>query len=90
MGQNVVGQSDDRIFRPLPLGEKGSYDYVSMSVGKRVFSKTAHRVFLKLLMKLGCLKGKKQAEPDFWIKNLILGIMPKNTPKIGILDFAKK
>ena len=33
--------------------------YVSMSVGKRVFSKTAHRIFLKLIMKLGCLKGNK-------------------------------
>ena len=30
-------------------------------------------------------------EPDFWEKNLILGMMPKDTPKIGFfLDFAKK
>ena len=42
--------------------------YVSMSVGKHVFSKTAHRIFLKVLMKLGCLKGKKLTEPDFWEK----------------------
>ena len=42
-----------------PLGEKVSYDFtiVSMSVGKRVFTKTAHWIFLKLLMTLGCLKG---------------------------------
>lgn len=31
--------------------------YVSRSVGKRVFSKTAHRISLKLLMKLGCFKS---------------------------------
>ena len=32
--------------------------YVGRSVGKPFFSKGAHRIFLKLLMKLGCLKGK--------------------------------
>ena len=63
MGQNAVGQSDDRIFGPSPLGENGSYDYVIMSLGKRVFPKIAHRIFLKLLMKLGCLQGKKLAKP---------------------------
>ena len=42
--------------------------YVSMSVGKRDLAKTAHRVFLKLLMKLGYLKRKKLAEPNFWKK----------------------
>ena len=42
--------------------------YASMSVGKRVFSKMALRIFLKLLMKLGCLKGKKLTEPNFWEK----------------------
>ena len=52
---------------PPSLGKKRSYDFttVSMSVGKGVFSKTAHTIFLKLLMKLGCLKGKKLMEPDF-------------------------
>ena len=64
--------------------------YVSMSVGKRVFSKTTHRFFLKLLMKLGSLKGKKLAELDFGGGNLILGIMPKNTLKIGLFGFCKK
>ena len=47
-------------FGPLLLDEKGSYEitsmsvcqYVSMSVGKHFFSKTAHRVFLKFHMKL--------------------------------------
>ena len=63
--------------------------YVSMSVGKRIFSKTAHRIFLKLLMKLGCLKGKKLTEPDFW-GNLILGIRPVNNPKIWFFGFCKK
>ena len=38
------------------LGNTHTYA-ASMSVGERVFSKTAHR-FVKLLMKLGCLKGK--------------------------------
>ena len=54
-----------------PLDEKGSYDFttVSMSVGKRIFFKTAHRIFLKLFMKLGCLKGKQLAEPDFFEKS---------------------
>ena len=47
--------------------------YVSMAIGKRVLSKTAPRVFLKLLMKLGCLKGKKLTEPDFWEKILFWG-----------------
>ena len=54
-------------FEPPPFGEKGSSDFttVSMSVGKRFFSKTVHKIFLKLLMKLGCLKGKKLEETDF-------------------------
>ena len=42
--------------------------YVSMSVGKHFLSKMAHRIFLKLLMKLRCIKGKKLTEPDFWEK----------------------
>ena len=57
------------VIGPLPLVEKGSMIsslYVSMSLGKLVFSKTAHTIFLKLLMKLGGLKGKKLMEPDFW------------------------
>ena len=43
---------------PSSLGKKGSSDFttVSMSVGQRVFSQTAHRIFLKFLKKLGCLK----------------------------------
>ena len=48
-------------FGPLPLAEMESYDFtsVSRSVGEKIFSKMAHRIFLKLLIKLGCLKGKK-------------------------------
>ena len=38
---------------------------VNRSVSKRVFSKTAPMIFVKLLRKLGCLKSKK---PDFWEK----------------------
>ena len=38
----------DLFFIPLPLGEKGPFDFttVSVSVGKRVLPKTAHRIFL--------------------------------------------
>ena len=64
--------------------------YVSMSVSKGVFSKTTHRIFLKLLMKLGCLKGKKLTEPNFLKKISFLEIMLKNTIKIEILGFCKK
>ena len=64
--------------------------YVSMSVGKCVFSKTAHRIFLKLLMKLGCLKGKTEGA-EFLVKVSYWGIMPENTPRIGcFLGFCKK
>ena len=59
--------------------------YVSTSVGKNFFSKMAYRIFLKLLMKLGCLSCEKLMEPDF-----ILGIMPKSTLKIGFSGFCKK
>ena len=47
----------------LPLSV---FQLVSMSVGKRVFPKMAHRIFLKRLMKLRCPKGKQLTEPDFW------------------------
>ena len=61
--------------------------YVSMSVDKLIFSKRDHRIFLKLLMKFECLKGKKLTTLG---KNLILGIMPKSTPKIGFFGFCEK
>ena len=58
-----------------------------MPLGKRVFSKTAHRIFLKLLMKLGCLNGKKQIRPGFrdndqkhQIKNRVFEFCEKNSP----------
>ena len=56
---------------PPPLGEKGSYDFITVSIS----------VFLKLVMKLGCLKGKKLTEPD-----LVLCTMPKNR----VFGFYKK
>ena len=59
---------------------------VSMSVGKRVVCKTAHRIFLKLLTELGCLNGKKLTA-GLLGKNLIMGIMPQNTLKIGVFLF---
>ena len=68
------------------------WQYVSMSVSKRFFSKATHRAFLKLLMELACPKGKKLTELDCWEemeKKLILGIMPKNIQKNVFLCFAK-
>ena len=60
-----------------------------MSVGKHVFSKTAHRIFLKLLMKLVCLKGKKLTELDFWGKSHF-GDNAQNHSENRVLDFQKK
>ena len=61
-----------------------------MKGGKSVFSKTAHRIFLKLLMKLGCLKGKTEGA-EFLGKVSYWGIMPENTPTMGFfLGFCKK
>ena len=71
----------------LPLSV---YEHVIMSVDKCVYSETAHRIFLKLLIKLGCVKGKKLTELDFLGKNIIFGIMPKNIPKIGLFGFCRK
>lgn len=81
------------IGRSLPLGEKGSYKFAtvtrSLKRSVRPFSlKTTHWIFLKLLMKLQCLKGKKLMKLHFFGK-ILLEIMPKNTPKIRILKFCK-
>ena len=58
-------------FEPPPLGEKGSYDFttVSMSVGKGVFSETSHTIFVKLLLKLGYLKDKNWRSQIFGKKS---------------------
>ena len=53
-----------------PLGEKESCEIttVSGSVNRSVTLvslKTAHGIFLKLLMKLACLKGKKLTKLEF-------------------------
>ena len=63
--------------------------YVSMSVGKCVFSKTAHRVFLKLLMKLGAVRVKIWLRRIFWEKCHFEDNALKH-PKNKVLDFAKK
>ena len=55
--------------------------YLSMSVGKLVFSKTALMIFLKLLMKLGCCKGKKLPVPDFCKKISFWGKHSKTPTK---------
>ena len=62
-----------QMFWTLVLGERGSYDLtsVSMSVGKHVFPKIAHRIFLKLHMKLGYLKDEKLIERVFEKKSHI-------------------
>ena len=54
------------VIGPPPLGEKGSYDFITVSIS----------VFLKLVMKLGCLKG---AGSHFMCN-----------PKIGFLYLKKK
>ena len=43
--------------------------YVCILVGKRVFSETAHRIFLKLLLKLECLKAKNWCEKSHFRDN---------------------
>ena len=60
-----------------------------MSVDKHVFLEVAHRIFLSLLKKVRCLKGEKLTI-RFLGKNLILRIMPQNTPKIGFSEFCKE
>ena len=79
------------IFGSPSLGKKGSYDFttVSMSVGKRVFSKTAQRIFLKLLMKLGYPKSKNLTEQNFWEKSHF-GNNPQKYPKNRFSGFCKK
>ena len=57
-------------WRTPPSGEKGSYETtaVSRSASRSAtpFSpKTGDEIFLKILMKLGCLKGKKLTKLDF-------------------------
>ena len=63
--------------------------YVIVSVGKRVFSKMAHRIFLKLLMTLGCLKGKKLMKPYFWEKSLFGDYALKHPENKGFWIFQK-
>ena len=75
-----------------PLGEKGPYDItsVSMSVGKRVSFKMAHRIFLKLLMKLVCFKSKKLTEPCFLRKKSHFRDNAQKNPKRAFFGFCKK
>ena len=63
--------------------------YFSVSVSRHVFSESDHRIFLKLLMKLEHFKGK-QVTARFLGKNLILGIISKNTLKIVFFGFRKQ
>ena len=76
---------------PPALGEKGSCDFttVIMTVAKHIFSKMAHRTFLKLLMKLGCLKGKKLTTLDFPWEKTHFGDNVQKYPKNSFLDFTK-
>ena len=75
-----------------PLGEKGPYDItsVSMSVGKRVSSKMALRIFLKLLMKLVCFKSKKLTEPCFLRKKSHFRDNAQKNSKREFFGFCKK
>ena len=75
-----------------PLSEKGycNITSVSMSVGKRVSSKMAHRIFLKLLMKLVCFKSKKLMELYFLRKKSHFRDNAQKHPKRGFFEFCKK
>ena len=68
--------------------------YVSASVGQLisvlVFLKTAHRIFLKLCMKLEDLKGKKTVKAKLFRQILILAKKLKNSPKVGFIGFFQK
>ena len=58
-----------------------------MSLGKRISSKTAHRIFRILLTKLGRIKGKKADEAGF-LRKSHLRDNAQNTPKIGFFGFC--
>ena len=49
----------------------------------------AQRIFLELLMKLGCPRGKKLTEPDVWKKSHF-GDNAQKHPKNRVLGFCKK
>ena len=67
------------------------YQYVSMSVGKHIFSKSAHRISLKLLVKLGWLTGKKLTEARLLGKKCHFGDNAPNPPQNrGFFGFWKK
>ena len=81
-------------YGPPPLGEGVLWDwlgqYVSMSVCQlSFFSKSAHRMFLKLGVKLGCLKGRKVTEPDFWKKSHF-GDNAQKYPKNDVFSILRK
>ena len=64
------------------------YQYVSMSVVEPVFAKTAHRIFLRFLKNLGCLKGKNWRSRISGKKSHFED-NTKNIPKMSFfLDFA--
>ena len=83
-----------KFLNPSPQKKRGPMisllplcQYVSRSVSKPFFSETAHRIFLKLLMKLVCFKGKKLKDPDFQED---LGIMRQIPPNRDFFGFCKK
>ena len=58
-------------------------------VSNKLFSKTAHKIFLKFYVKLEGTKCQKLTYPNFSEKILILRKKPKNSSKIGVfLTFA--
>ena len=63
--------------------------YVSMSVGKRIFSKMAHRIFLKLVMKSGCLRVKNWRSRIFGKKSHFGDNTQEHPQNSFFFDFAK-
>ena len=72
------------------ISQLSVFQYVSMSLRKRVFSKTAHRIFLKLLMKLGYLQGKKLTDLGFLEKNTIFLDNAQKHPKVRVFWILQK
>ena len=90
MVNNVFIYLED-FFGPPLLGKKTPYDFtnVSMSVVKRVVSKTAHGIFLKLLMKLWCLNGKIWRSRVLWKKSQFVDNVQKH-PQNRVFWILKK
>ena len=74
----------------LEVGPIDSLPLVRPSVRYQFFSKTDHRIFPKLGMKLKDNKGNKVTEPDFPKKIWIIQNFSKIWSKMRFFDFCRK